>query len=160
VYSSPLRRAYDTATAVADSGLAPVRICPALQEIDCGVLDGLPIDEVQRRFPDVWAADLSEADDRFRWPGGESYREFRCRCLRAIRAIARAHQDANVAVVTHAGVVTQIVGALQGISPARWAWSRPATTALTEIVWERGTGSVVTFDDHSHLGVQTTDDAR
>lgn len=151
IHTSPLQRAYDTALALTDAGCGPLHICDGLREIDCGVLDGLPLDEVKRRVPDLWAANLRQDDDRFRWPGGESYREFRCRCLQAVRAIERAHRGARVALVTHAGVVSQILGALEGLSPACWERYRPMNTALTEVAWGWGSGVVVTFDDHAHL---------
>jgi broad specificity phosphatase PhoE len=130
IYTSPLRRALETASALEMAGPGPCRVLPALQEIDCGFVDGLPIHDVRCRHPDLWAANLRQDDDRFRWPGGESYREFRCRCLRAIRAIAQAHPGECVAVVTHAGVISQILGALQGINlPAgrRIALGMPAS---------------------------------
>jgi broad specificity phosphatase PhoE len=152
VYTSPLERARDTASALEVVGGRPTRVCPALQEIDCGTLDGLPLDYVRHRYPDLWAANLRQADDRFRWPGGESYREFRSRCLRAIRDIARAHRGEYVAIVTHAGVISQIVGALQGISAASWERNRPGNASVTEIAWARGTGALIRFDDRSHLG--------
>lgn len=151
VYTSPLRRANDTALALAEAGCGPLHVCEGLQEIDCGPLDGLPLDEVERRVPDLWSANQRHDDDRFRWPGGESYREFRCRSLAAIRTIAREHRGERVAVVTHAGVISQLVGALRGLSPARWDLYRPANTALTEIEWGYGTGTVVSFDDRTHL---------
>ena len=151
IYASPLQRAHRTAAALSEAGLGPLRVCAGLQEIDCGTLDGLPLGEVQRRFPDVWAANLRQDDERFCWPGGETYRAFRCRCLRAVRAVARAHRGDRVAIVTHAGVVSQIVGTLRGVSPARWECHRPMTSALTVIDWSCGTGTVVTFDDRAHL---------
>ena len=151
IYSSPLQRAHETALALAEEGLGPLRVCEGLQEIDCGALDGLPLPEVKRRFPHLWAANLRQDDERFRWPGGESYREFRCRVLRAIRAVARAHSGERVALVTHAGVVSQLLGAIVGLSPARWERHRPINTALTTVAWDRGSGTVLTFDDHAHL---------
>lgn len=151
VYTSPLRRAYHTALALADAGCGPLHVCVDLQEIDCGVLDGQPLEVVKQRVPDLWAANLRQENEEFRWPGGESYREFRSRCLRAIRAIARARRGERVAIVTHAGVVSQVVGAIEGLSPARWDRYRPRNTALTEIDWSWGRGRVVRFDDHAHL---------
>lgn len=151
IYASPLRRAHDTALALVDAGCGPLHVCAGLQEIDCGVLDGSPLDEVKRRVPDLWAANLRQDDERFRWPGGESYREFRCRCLRTVRTVVRAHRGERVALVTHAGVVSQLLGAIDGLSPARWERYRPTNTALTVVEWERGAGRIVTFDDHAHL---------
>lgn len=150
IYSSPLRRARETAAALARSGLGPLRFCPMLQEIDCGVLDGMPLDEVQRRFPRVWAANLTQSDELFSWPGGETYRDFRVRCLRALMTFTSRHQG-PIALVTHAGVIGQILGALAGTSPARWEGFRPGNTAITEIDWAGGSGTVLRFDDRTHL---------
>ena len=137
LYSSPLRRARETAAAVA-CGAPSLRLVAALQEIDCGRLDGWSLDAVRREVPGLWAVNLRQEDDRFRWPGGESYREFRARCLRALRSLARAHPGARVAVVTHAGVISQVIGHITGAGAARWETGRPATTALTELEWWRG----------------------
>ncbi len=120
IYSSPLRRARETAAALAEIGLGRVHVCGLLQEIDCGKLDGYPLEEVRSRFPNLWAANLRQDDEHFRWPGGESYREFRRRCLRAVEWLARTHPAGRIALVTHAGVVSQVLGYLAGASPARW----------------------------------------
>ncbi|CAN5749340.1 hypothetical protein BH24GEM1_BH24GEM1_31730 [soil metagenome] len=53
--------------------------------------------------------------------------------------------------MTHAGVISQILGALAGTSPARWEAFRPGNAALTEIDWTRGSGTVLSFDDRAHL---------
>jgi broad specificity phosphatase PhoE len=86
----------------------------------------------------------------FRWPGGESYHEFRTRCLRAVVGLAARH-DGYVAVVTHAGVISQVLGALAGKSPAQWEPFRPGHTALTEIEWTARRAKVLRYDDRAHL---------
>jgi broad specificity phosphatase PhoE len=152
IYSSPLRRAAETAMVLEKVGLGSARRCPELQEIDCGELDGYPIDEVRSRFPDLWAANLRQEDEHFRWPGGESYREFRTRCLRAIRGLTHRHPGGRIAVITHAGVISQVLGFLGGESPARWEAGRPGTAAVTELEWcSGGACRVIRFDDRTHL---------
>jgi broad specificity phosphatase PhoE len=150
IYTSPLRRARDTASAFAP--FVPVQLCPEIQEINCGLLDGLPLTEVKRRFPRHWATNLRQEDERFRWPGGESYREFRARSLGAIRRLAQAHRGHTIAVVTHAGVISQIIGALEGLSPAAWEPFRPGNTGISRLTWQRGSATVLSFDDRTHLG--------
>jgi broad specificity phosphatase PhoE len=151
LYSSPLLRARETAESIAGvSGTSP-RLIDALREINCGVVDGNPIAEVKRSHRELWEKNLRQDDDDFRWPGGESYREFRDRCLRAINWIAAAHCGQRVVVVTHAGVITQILGALHGVRPARWEPFRPENTSLTELRWTAGRLALLVFNDHRHL---------
>jgi broad specificity phosphatase PhoE len=107
------------------------RLC----EIDCGAADGLSVRAVQERYPREWARNLEEVDPDFRWPGGESYRELRARSLCAVRDIAAAHRGQRVVVVTHAGVISQLLGWLAGHSAARWSPLRPRNGSVTELAW-------------------------
>jgi len=151
LYTSPLTRARSMAHVLgARLGLAP-RAFDLLREIHCGRLEGVPITEVQQRYPILWHANLRQIDDGFQWPGGESYRDFRRRVLRAVSAIAAEHRGERVIVVTHAGVISQVLGALSGIRAACWEAFRPNNASLTIVQWGDGAGRVRTFDDHDHL---------
>ncbi|HWM92885.1 MAG TPA: histidine phosphatase family protein [Thermoanaerobaculia bacterium] len=151
VYASPLLRAQQTARPVATAAGAELRLEPDLREIHCGEVDGWPVAEVQRLHPGLWKANLRQDDEGFRWPGGESYRELRERSLEAVRRIAAAHPGERIAVVTHAGVISQIVGCLRGNGAACWERYRPENCSLTELDWEGETGQVVSYDDRGHL---------
>jgi broad specificity phosphatase PhoE len=123
----------------------------SLAEISCGTLEGWPIDEVRQEYPDYWERNETQADEEFCWPGGETYRRFRRRVLRALRAISGRHPGERVAVFTHAGVVNQVLGYLEGQSAARWENLRPGNTGLTEVEWCGNTGRVIRFNDCAHL---------
>ncbi len=151
VYTSPLLRAQETARPVAAAAGAELRLEPDLREIHSGEVDGWPVEDVQRFHPGLWEANLRQDDEGFRWPGGESYRELRERSLGAVRRIAAAHPGERVLVVTHAGVISQIVGCLRGIGPACWERNRPENCSLTELDWQGETGRVVSYDDRGHL---------
>ena len=117
-------------------------------------MEGLPLDRVEADFGDFWQRNLLQADDGFRWPGGETYRRFRSRVLRAIGAIARRHRGERVLIVTHAGVVNQILGTIAGQSAARWENFRPKNASLTTVWWDNGAGEVESFNDCEHLLVE------
>ncbi|MPZ76319.1 MAG: histidine phosphatase family protein [Deltaproteobacteria bacterium] len=151
IYSSSLSRATDTARPLADAGLGPLHLCPALREINCGEMDGVPIAEIQHRFPELWRENRRQAREDFRWPGGESYREFRDRCLATVRGIAADHLSGRVAIVTHAGVISQIVGSICGLSPACWEPFRPGNASVSELAWHGLGGVIVSFDCRDHL---------
>lgn len=157
IWSSPLTRAAATAAAIA--GSLPVLLEPDLREISCGLADGLPIAEVQARFAEAWAANLRQQDDDFRWPRGESYRQLRYRALAAIHRIAAGSPTPEVIVVTHAGVINQIVGEIVGTSPADWSRFRPANASVTTLGWANGVLAVWAYDDHAHLDAPCVDDS-
>ncbi|WP_437282163.1 histidine phosphatase family protein [Sorangium sp. So ce375] len=154
VYASPLSRALETAR-IAAGAWGPVRPHDGLREICCGDVDGHPIEEVKSRHAALWEAHLRQADDDFRWPGGESYRELRARCLAAIQAIAAAHPGQRVLVVTHAGVIGQILGALHGIPAACWEAFRSGNASLTSLSWQGDRGVLLRFDDREHISAST-----
>jgi broad specificity phosphatase PhoE len=146
LYTSTLARTRQTAAPLADAWRVRPIPDPALREISCGDLDGVPLVQVEHRFPVLWHRNISQSDVEFRWPGGESYREFRERAIDAIRAIAHKHHGERVAVVTHAGVISQVLGYLHGGSPARWSLWRPRNASLTEIRWDGSAGDLIRFD--------------
>lgn len=152
LYSSPLLRAVQTARPLADAGLAELLVHDGLREIHCGDVDGLPVSLVQSHYPESWAANLRQADDDFSWPGGETYAEFRGRTLTAIEDLVRRHPASRIVVVTHAGVISQLIGYLSGWPAARWDKGRPDNASVTEISWINRSGQVLRFNDRSHLG--------
>lgn len=147
IYSSPLERALRTASIVAECLGREISLVPALREIDCGFVDGWPLRKVQQYYPREWARNKEQVDPDFRWPGGESYREFRERILHELRAIADRHVRERVMIVTHAGVISQIMGWRLGVTPARWDGFRPRNTSVTELRVHAGGSEVVRFDD-------------
>ena len=103
VYSSPLRRARETAGFFSGD----VRILPDLQEIDCGDWDGLDFEEIQRRWPEVYAArgkDLS-----LPMPNGETADAVRERARRAWNRIL-AETTGDVLIVAHSFVIRALLG--------------------------------------------------
>ena len=151
ILSSPLSRALATAEQLVQAKLGNVEVMESLAEIHCGDYDGALLTLVQERIPEQWAANLRQDDPDFRWPGGESYREFRARCLAGVGSIARRFPGARVAVVTHAGVISQLFGHVAQQSAARWETYRPGNASLSELSWNERAIRVVRFDDRSHL---------
>jgi len=147
VYASTLRRAAETARAAP----APPVFSDSLREINCGVLDGEPLAEIEVRHPDLWRRNLAQTDEEFGWQGGETYREFRARVIEAMDGIAARHTGERVLILTHAGVISQVMGILLGLSAARWEDFRPGNASMTEIEWANGSSRVRRFDDRTHL---------
>ena len=152
VYSSPLLRARATARAILGAnGTARLVLAPGLREIFCGVVDGCSVDEVRTAHPGFWRRNAVQEDCDFRWPGGESYRAFRDRCVATVDAVARRHPGGRALVVTHAGVISQLVGSIEKVSPARWEQFRPGNASVSVLEWGGAHPRVLAFDHRSHL---------
>lgn len=101
VYASDLRRASETAEIVAARLALPVRLDPALREIDAGSWAGHTLAELAARYPEA-VARWQKTGERA-WEGGESHAEMAARVVGAIRSIAAGHDGEDVLVVSHGG---------------------------------------------------------
>jgi 2,3-bisphosphoglycerate-dependent phosphoglycerate mutase len=112
IYTSPLRRAVDTAAVVgARIGLDPVPL-EDLREVDVGAWTGLSRDEVAARFPDALDRWLAGGEG---WEDGESYDAMASRVLAALGRIADAHPGEAVLVVSHGGPIRAVHAAAAGL---------------------------------------------
>lgn len=105
VYTSPLRRARETAEVVAARhGLEAIAVAE-LREIDVGGWVGLSRAEVESKFPDAFRRWVGGGEG---WEDGETYPQMAARVLAALQRIAAAHPDGRVLVVSHGGPIRAV----------------------------------------------------
>lgn len=106
IFSSDLRRASETATALAERLHVPVELRPGLREIHFGAWEGLSWEEVERQYPNEARLWLREFPARPA-PGGEAYRDFIARVETEFTKIIdyKTVKGAMPAVVSHRGVM-------------------------------------------------------
>lgn len=107
VVSSPLQRAYDTASAAAKELSLDVTVDDDLIETDFGDWEGLTFGEAAQRDPELhgrWLRDTSVTP-----PGGESFDAVADRVRRARARIIAEHGDATVLVVSHVTPIKTIL---------------------------------------------------
>lgn len=114
VYASDLQRALDTARPIAAEHGVEVVTDPAFREIDQGDWEGVHIDEIRRRWPELWGP----ARHVNRRPGGESPEEVTERALTGLRRVLEAHPSGTVAIVGHGGTIRWLVAAAKGYGVA------------------------------------------
>jgi broad specificity phosphatase PhoE len=138
VYTSPLRRASETAAIVAERLGVVVEAIQPLQEIDVGAWSGLTRDEVASTFPDEYARWLARAPHGFE--SGETYEELAARVVPAIRGIAERHPSDTILVVTHGGPTRVLQAHAAGIdySEARRRETVLANCAVCRFAVENG----------------------
>ena len=122
VYSSDLRRARETAEAVARAHGFNVVELPELREVNVGSWEGLTRDEAEAKFPEGfrrWRAGGTGWDD------GETYAEMSRRVLGAVERIAKDHEGDRVLIVSHGGPIRSIHGAALGMHVEDYRRIRP-----------------------------------
>lgn len=100
LYSSPLRRAAETAGIIASALNVSVTVEDDLTEMALGPWEGLSEAEVARRYPREWAV-WQSSPTRLRLPGRESLAQVLRRVLPCLERISRTHSNGAVAVVSH-----------------------------------------------------------
>jgi broad specificity phosphatase PhoE len=119
IVSSDLRRAADTARALADRVGLPVGLDARLREIALGGWSGLTRAEVKRRFPHEVAAWRRGED--IRRGDGETYLEVAERAAPLVTDLTRRSAgDGPVVLVTHGGTARALLGRLLELPPTAW----------------------------------------
>ena len=143
VYSSDLQRAFDTAQAIAHSHGLEVVKDPRLREIDQGEWTGLPVAEIERRWPELWGS----ARHYNARPGGESPQEVRARGLAAIKDAVAAHESSDIVAVSHGGTIRWICAEACGYDDRRSALLRGiGNGGIVSIKAEIDDGKLVVWD--------------
>jgi phosphoserine phosphatase len=113
VYSSPLRRAVETADVVAaPHGLEPTPV-EALREVDVGSWQGLTRTEIESRYPEQFRRWLAFEQG---WEDGETYEEMGVRVVGALSELSARHAGERVLALTHGGPIRAAIAAASGIS--------------------------------------------
>jgi alpha-ribazole phosphatase len=150
IYASDLRRAWETALAIAKPrDLTPISE-PRLRELDFGDWQGLTYAQIAEQAPEalaVWNKDRVHRKP----PGGESLGMMAERAGEVIEEIQSAYDDGTVALVSHGGTIRLILCLLLDHPLAAYWQFEVDNTAVSEIEWHRLGPVVVHWNDARHL---------
>ena len=149
-YTSPLRRAVETAAIVAaPHGLAPLPLAE-LTECDVGRWEGLDWGTIRRRDADDFAR--FHADPAaFGYPGGESFGAVHERAAPVLDALLERHRGESVLVVAHHVVNRTYLAGLLGLMPGRARQVCLDNCGISVVVRDDETTSVHTLNAAFHL---------
>ena len=153
VFSSPLRRARDSALPLAKALNLEVQLDDRLLEINAGIFQGLAWDEIGQRYP-AEAAKWRSHDPDFVIPDGESRRGLMERAEVFFRQLPATGYE-QVAVVAHGGILAAALKALLEV-PARrnpFALNNGSISRLSIDGQASSNGDVklLTLNDTAHL---------
>lgn len=129
VYSSDLRRAVDTATALEQG---PPAICPGLRETHFGQWEGLSFQDIMQRWPElsrsVWERAGTPAP-----PDGESWNDMSGRVVAEIEQLQSS--SADIIIVAHHGPILAALAHATKLSPAHVLSFSIAHLSVTRLDW-------------------------
>lgn len=152
IYSSPLKRALDTAKYIRGNKETKIIIDDNLKEINFGVWEGMTFDEIKENYPDqynkVWnKPELYEPVD------GETIQYLMKRVKKVLDEIIKSNHNEDVLIVTHAFVLKAIFAIVKGYTIEHF-WDPPfaSNTCLSIIEVKEDGMNFILEADVSHLG--------
>jgi len=132
IFTSDLRRARETAEAIANEHDLTIVPDERLREFDFGAWEGMTWAEIVDLSPEL----LDHAPTQPRHylpPGGESFEDVVARVRAFLEQLRALPEDARVLIVAHAGVLHAAIAVLEppGIDPQRIAFANGSITRLT-----------------------------
>jgi len=150
IYSSGLKRALVTAEIVASKHRLNVISCAELREVDFGQLEGLTINEVDQRYPEVTELRMKRSLE-MKYPGGDSFLEFSKRVSKFLDRLERHTDDETVLIVAHYGVLRILICRLLDID-LRFLWQLHLDLASLSMLETNQQGAILkSLNDVSHL---------
>ena len=145
VYSSPLERCVETATAIAQPrGLVP-RLVDQIGEVDYGEWQGAELKELYQHK--LWPG-VQFYPSGTRFPNGETLGEAQMRMVQAIDRLRSLHPKQMVAVVSHADIIKLAIAYYVGIHLDLFQRLVIHPCSLTAIAFEPMGPRLLTMNDN------------
>ncbi len=150
LYSSPLKRAAETARVIGEACRVPVQLLEELREIDVGELDGMFERELAGRYEDAWKG-LREGNATTPLPGGESLQDVQKRTSWAVDRILERHTDGTVVIVGHLLTNLAILCQALEMDLKQVIQLRQAPASITVLDMTTRGNSLMLYNDTCHL---------
>jgi probable phosphoglycerate mutase len=147
IYVTPLVRTHQTAAPLAERLGLELVVEPRLIEVHLGEWEG---GEYRRRVAEKDPIALRIVEEQ-RWdviPGAEPMERFVARVREGIEAVAAAHPDQTVVVVSHGGTIGEALAEAAGARALAFA---PDNGSISEIVVSGDEWALRRFNDVAHL---------
>ncbi|MBW3542830.1 MAG: histidine phosphatase family protein [Planctomycetes bacterium] len=150
VYSSKLKRACETAQAIARPQRVMAKTLESIEECHVGRWEGMDWASIEREYPHEYRAFMDEPAET-PYLGGESYLDVLRRARPAIERVLEQHAGETVVVVGHNVVNRALLADLLGLHLGRARELQQANTGINVIRRRNGAAEVLTLNAHFHL---------
>ena len=150
VYSSPLKRAWETATALARPQELSVEAVAELVEVDVGRWENLSWDEIRRDDAAAYAQFLEDCGT-FGYAGGENMLQVQQRVTPILTGLLQQNVGKRIAVVCHSVANRAYLAGLLQLPLARCRDLAQDNCGLNVVVYRDGQAELRTLNSVFHL---------
>ena len=158
LYSSDLQRTYETAQIIGQATGLRVIQKTGLREMHFGRWQGWTLQQIRDQDPTGYAARRAQPYD-VPPPGGETWRRFYDRAVRAVEEILLSTAAERLIVVTHSGVCTVLGLRALGLDCTGKRTFSNDNCSLHTIAISGAQWRAVALNDVAHLSVEPSQDA-
>jgi broad specificity phosphatase PhoE len=159
VYASSMRRAFETAQAIASVHALGVTPVPGLREMGHGFWDGLTLEECETKWPKE-VEQYNQDPYTFAPEGGENGIQVLQRAIPAMQELVRTNPDRTIVVVAHKTTNRLLIAHFLGIDPRLYRdklGQRPACLNVLEFYSETE-AQLLLLNDIGHYAMTPTPD--
>ncbi len=151
IYSSDLKRAYDTGLQIAKRCRLSCITQEDLRETSFGEWEGLTYKEISSKYPKLvkkWRSD----PETIKPPGGESFRQMQERVINIFNKIISKHPGETVALISHGGTIRVLLCYILGVK-LKYYWKfKVDNCSITRIeIHEEKSGILCSLNDTCHI---------
>ena len=153
IYSSDLKRAYNTAAEHARLRNMNIVSTPELRELFAGEWENMPVDEIKAKYPYEYGVLWRENFALFDAVGAESVPKLAQRFYKAVEKIARENPNKRVLIATHAAGIRALFGKLYGYEPhvASREIDFPTNASISRVIFDGERLIPVSYSEDSFL---------
>ena len=143
VYSSPLKRAAETAAIIAQPHGLPVTHLDQFREVDVGDLEAQPPTDALWTYHDSIMKDWLSGKRDVAFPGGENHRQLVKRMRAGVDIALHSRDGQHIVIIAHGGI---LIAAIQSLCPdvalRDLKTLEMGNCAITEVTFERRESSL------------------
>ena len=147
IYSSPMKRAFQTAEPLAQTTGLPISIVDDVAEYDRLSNEYIPIEELRAANDERWQKLLTGE-----WQSdSDTLESFRNRVISSLEQLISQHASQRIVVTCHGGVINQYLAHILGIATERGFFYPQYTSIHRVVASQNGLRSIASLNEIAHL---------
>ena len=147
IYSSPMKRAMQTAEPLAKTINLPISVIDDVAEFDRLSNEYIPIEELRAANDDRWHKLVAGEWDS----ESDTLDEFRSRVVTSIEKLIALHASQRIVITCHGGVINQYLAHILGLKTERGFFYPQYTSIHRVIAAQNGLRSIASLNEIVHL---------